>query len=265
MLKEARTMVVRAAATFEGYQHAHYAAGAYLELALIDLARKDLQGVVNDLEAMEGQIKTMLAAGYDDQRLACSAAIIKSRLERHRENPVDAEKHAGEALDIAKRNEQRLATIDALIARGEALFEYGKSAQDRLALKDLDSALELNKGKDVYSPKIEGSCRLHLARHYASRQNLPTALEHFQKWKSVARQVEHAALHASAKRIEAELPKASTTLLIDATTSLNYDQQLETLERFLLGLASRATDSPTGKARLLGMKRQSFQKHKWPE
>ncbi|MFZ0229291.1 MAG: hypothetical protein WAL41_20630, partial [Mycobacterium sp.] len=163
-LQDARELVTKARLVFEHYHHKHYWAGATLELALIELLSGKVKRAAFYLRACER------SRAQGNFRWACSARIVWSRLLRHRRKLADARRVACEALDLARKRRDRLAQIDALIARSEVYRLEGREKHN-LAIEDLNKALDLNQTTDATSfanPKVHAVCHLHLAELFLS-------------------------------------------------------------------------------------------------
>ena len=237
---------------FKEYGHSFYADGARMELALLELARKDFLAAERTIESV--------AAG--DQRWACSALIIISRIARHTASDgKKAEQYATRALQIAKKHDEPLSKIDALIARSEALYQR-KATPSTLdqAVRDLQTALQINRSHGTRNPKTDGMCHLHLAQHYLRHGNQYSAISHYNNWRAVASHVEHQRLQVLSRDISKKL-QIDDVFVIDATKDpLTYPVQRRALQRFLVRQASAKARTEKGKAALLGVTRQGLAK-----
>lgn len=251
-LKSLFRLVKDAKELFEDYEHDHYVAGAALELALIALALGDTKEARSQLRAVAQR------SSDDDFRWTCSAMIVRSRIYRQDRKPSRAREIASEALELAQKQKERLAEIDALIARSEA---HRAERNFDLGIKDLLRALDLNRppGGKTFSmnPKVHGICHLHLVQHYLARKRLPDALASFAEWKEVSRIVEHANIRALASDLRKKLDGKSV-LVIDVRDHtkkdiLKYRKYDNMLREFLFRQATLRARTQEELGSLLGI------------
>ena len=263
-LEETRDLVQGALRTFEAYGHRFYSDGARMELALLSIARKETQEAEEVIKRVD----------FTDKRWACSANIVRSRIARQRidesasqgESPNQeladsAVKYASEALDAAKRQDEPLGMIDALVAHSEALYvQKPTEARFECAVGDLRQALKLNRVQGARSPRVDGMCHLQLARHFLLHGQQHIAIKHFSMWRAVASRVEHRSLHHVAAVIAKNLNVDKFFVVDAAKGNLRYPDHKRALQQFLLRQVSAQSITESEKARRLGITRQGLAK-----
>jgi tetratricopeptide (TPR) repeat protein len=230
-LNDARELVLNARQVFERYRHEHYRAGATLELALIE----SLLGETKKATYYLGKCEASHAQG--NSRWACSAKIVRSRILRHRRKYAQAREVACEALDLARKRRDRLAQIDALIARSEAYRLESREKHD-LAIEDLNRALDLNQttdgGASFANRKVHAVCHLHLAQLFLSHDRKDKALASFAEWEKVSTMVEHAWVRDMAENLSQKIGRMQTLTVDPLVHGLKYRAQDDRLRRFLV-------------------------------
>jgi tetratricopeptide (TPR) repeat protein len=231
-LKDVRELVRNAQQAFAHYHHRHYLAGATLELALIE----SLLGNVKNGRTHLHECETSHAEG--NYRWLCSAKVARSRLLRHQGKFSVALKVANEALELARKQKNQLAQIDALIARSEVFRLQGRDKQS-MAIEDLHRALDLNQRTDgtFSNPKVHAVCHLHLAQVFLSQDRKDNALASFAEWEKVSAIVEHVWVIDMANGISKKIDRMQKLTVDVAQDGLKYRVHDDRLRRFLIAQA----------------------------
>jgi hypothetical protein len=279
---------------FRRNKHSRYAARAAFELGLTYL----LSGKLEEAEQKASDVKKA-SVKANDSRWICNSNILLSRISRVKGDSASALQLATEAIALANVHTQTLCHVKGLMARGEAKIELNDmdgAREDLHQALDLNARLDkrtggrgrpkrreticyLSKGvrTDLYQTlirsgtasgqegagptnlRINAICYLNIARSYAREHLKGKALEYFQHWKQVEREVEHRYVRDLADDVLKEIGLLEQDLVIVAgTADLNYKAYEKKLRTFLIKQAKEKGLSTKGAAEALGISRQTL-------
>jgi hypothetical protein len=252
--------------------HLSYSVRAAHELALI-LLQMDKLGEAESVvtEAMKKAEET------HDRRWVSNCLVVLSRIARRKDQFELAREHADGALkwasESARRAQQILPTIDALIARAEAGWRsvasarYSREENQKVltqAEQDLGQALKLNEGTvdsrtgGDLNPKITAVCLLNRAAVYVQMHQNYFALQELKKCDLLIGEVEHISVRRLAWEVQKLLDKIDTDFVVLGPISDREGIKSDDLSHALRGYLVRQVDqmplSESEKAKKLDIK-----------
>lgn len=248
-LADAITTVTAAYKVFRERSHIYHARAAY-ELALAHTYNGEYD-LANDYvdESLVSAEKS------NDHRWICNASVVRSRIERRRGDPARAIEIADQVLQAALQQKLSLCVIDALIARGEALFDQNEIAK---ATDDFEEARRRS-GDNL---KIRAVCSLHLARSFVIQNRLAEAERAWAAWAQVKRFVEHQLIHALASQVRDSLDsQAADFQLLHTEPDLTATKHIHALCAHLVRQVEKRYKHVNQRAKALGVTRQTY--HNW--
>lgn len=262
-LARAIEALIDARDVFRARNHQRYEARACKELALA-------YGRAGDVEKSEEFLRCLENYSHQSRngQLKADVHVIRSRNSRSRGEYEEALAEAGLAHAAATASGNRLAIVDALIARGEAKLRLaaGSAGGDCAgALEDFETALgELNPSRDAYggeqtlNDKIAAVCMLRIAQCHVRNNKWRDANEYLERSKGVRARVEHQWVHELAARVEREFEGMTKDFSVSAgdPDTWNLDDRRKELQEWLIAQARRrAGDDRAELAKLLGVSR----------
>jgi len=238
-----------AAKVFHQYGHTFYEAGAMLELAYLELAKRNFDAALAHCDAV------MDLAVKSDYRWRFGVLIVRSRALRHKNQLSKAMIFGNDAHHRAEVRKDTAGQIDALIVRSDA---YPRDSI-RKAIEDLDTAIRLNRSEsgplEPLNPRIQAECYLRKAAHYFELGELQDASANFEEWERLNSVVENARLHRMARET-AEKIKRGRKLLIDLDKDgQSYNELDVVIRKFLLVQAAKRSPKVAAIARDLNLGR----------
>jgi hypothetical protein len=253
LLEEAITLLREARSVFVTKKHDYYRVRAAYHLALAYLQKARNGGPAREQALEEAMSFVSEIKGYghraDDRLFLCNAAVIESRIDRHRGNFLRALDRAREAFELGR--EHPFGLVDAYIARGEARFATGDSAG---AEDDFEAALQA--GGD--NPKVRAVCLLQLARAYTQGKDVKRAAQYFEGWKTVRGRVENVFMRHLEPIVERAMHDLTEDFIVRWSSPQLDQRKLSELRSFLVKWAKARSSSDEAAARLVGVSKQTY-------
>jgi len=257
-MEEVLALLKRSYSTFRREDHVLYQARAayYLALSHLQRARPDesvplSSAGAKDLELAEAYTEDLKRQSDQsgDIRFGQYRFVLRSRIQRKRDELDEAEETATQAIEVAATKSAVLT--DALLSRGEVRLRRGDL---KGAGSDFEQVL-----RETSNPRVRAICLLQLCRLHSRAGNYQQAAMRMTQFEDIEDSVTHLQLEVLAREARAEMASMSGDLVLRLTDgSLDAAKAEHLVRRFLVNWARARSRTDTDAAKLLGISRPTF-------
>jgi tetratricopeptide (TPR) repeat protein len=257
-----------ARSAFQAQEHRRYEARAARELALAYNLTGEFEAAL-DL----AQLTEEVAIQQDSLKGKVNACVLRSRILREQGKYKRALYEVERGLEMMTDNEEPVAKVDALIARGECRLYLAQethqvdasyadartdfeSANEMLFIEDYDSG-----ERQLRNPKIAAVCELRIAQCHAKEGNQREAEDHFSVFRGLRTRVEHEWVRELGRKVRSEIDKLTGNFVVPSNdpTLLKGFARIGELQRWIARQALNHSEGNVQEAAdLVGVKRHTL-------